>query len=282
MNYGKIIKKLRKERNLTQEQLCKGITSRVALSDFETKNTRISFETLTLYLDRMNIRLDEFVLLYVSEDLPFIKKRKIANRFPKITRSGPKSILQEIERLIVRYEETEDIYYYLLMVNLKVFLLSEGIGSESELKEEIAVLMAYLTRIDTFGRFEIVMLSNCITIFSEEFLLVQHAKIVNKLRRLITDPLFQHDLTSYANNLCIHSLQNNYSSLLAQGIQLLKEISEDDPRNIYERLLFRLFKECSKKRSKNKETLDEILQMMSLLGMEKLASEYKYLICLLD
>lgn len=277
MNYGKIIKKLRKERNLTQEQLCKGITSRVALSDFETKNTRISFETLTLYLNRMNIRLDEFVLLYVSEDLPFMKKRKIANQLPKITQSGPKAILQEIDKLIVRYEETEDIYYYLLMVNLKVFLLSEGIGSESELKEEIAVLMAYLTRIDTFGRFEIVMLINCITIFSEEFLLIQHDKLVNRLKHLTTDPLFQHDLRDYANNLCIHSLQNNYLSLLTQGIQLLEEIGANDPRNIYERLIAQLFKELSKGQFRNEDKLENIFQTMSLVGMEKLVEEYRYL-----
>lgn len=277
MNYGKIIKKLRKERNLTQEQLCKGITSRVALSDFETKSTRISFETLTLYLDRMNIRLDEFVLLYVSEDLPFMKKRKIANQFPKITQSGPKAILQEVENLFERYKETDDIYYYLLMVNLKVFLLSEGIGTESELKEEIAVLMTYLTRIDTFGRFEIIMLTNCITVFSEEFLSIQQDKLVDKLKKLTTDPLFQHDLRDYANNLCIHSLQNNYFSLLTQGIQLLEEIGKNDPRNVYERLIARLFKELCKGRFREEKNLENIFQTMSLVGMEKLVEEYRYL-----
>lgn len=277
MNYGEIIKKLRKERNLTQEQLCKGITSRVALSDFETKNTRISFETLTLYLNRMNIRLDEFVLLYVSEDLPFMKKRKIANQLPKITQSGLEAILQEVESLFERYVETDDIYYYLLMVNLKVFLLSEGVGAESELKEEIAVLMAYLTRIDTFGRFEIVMLINCITIFSEEFLLIQHDKLVDRLKHLTTDPLFQHDLRNYANNLCIHSLQNNYSSLLTQGIQLLEEIGANDPRNIYERLIAQLFKELSKGRFRNEKKLENIFHTMSLVGMKKLVEEYKHL-----
>ena len=58
-NHSSLIRKLRKERGLIQEQLTRGISQRRTLAAFESRGTKISFELLVNYLERMNITLRE-------------------------------------------------------------------------------------------------------------------------------------------------------------------------------------------------------------------------------
>ena len=56
-----LIRKLRKDRGLTQEQLTSGISQKRNLSKaFESRGTKIGFELIVNYLDRMNITLEEY------------------------------------------------------------------------------------------------------------------------------------------------------------------------------------------------------------------------------
>ena len=69
METGQLIKELRKDRQLTQDELAKDITSRTTLSSIENRNQNIPFYLLEKLLDRLNIRLEEFSFL-LNEGLP--------------------------------------------------------------------------------------------------------------------------------------------------------------------------------------------------------------------
>lgn len=275
MNYGKIIKKLRKERGMSQKELSQGISGCSTLSDFENKNTKISFDIMIQYLGRMNIRLDEFLLLHADQTHLFVQKRQESEHLVATTRQSVEVIKEEIERYQKRYEETEDIFYYLLAVNLKIFLITEKSATKAELKTEITFLENYINKIETFGRFEIVMLSNCLMVFSEEFLVMLHPKIVRYLEYLATDVLFKEDIFTYANNLTIVSLRENNTFLLREGLSLLDKIAQADEKNIYERLIYHFFKEVAKERQMgeiNGEVISS-LERMRAVGMYRGADE---------
>lgn len=60
MNYGKIFKSLRKERNLSQKQVAAGIVSQSTLSRFE-ESGNIDFLSLILLLKRLGMTPLEFM-----------------------------------------------------------------------------------------------------------------------------------------------------------------------------------------------------------------------------
>lgn len=64
LTHGELIKKLRLERNLSQETLSDGITSRNTLSSLEIRKSNSSFQNLFQYCQRMNITLEEYEFLY--------------------------------------------------------------------------------------------------------------------------------------------------------------------------------------------------------------------------
>ncbi|MDU0335530.1 helix-turn-helix transcriptional regulator, partial [Enterococcus sp. 2CBP] len=81
MNQANLFKKLRIERGYTQQKLSEGVSSRTTLSSFENRGTELSSHTLFLYLDKMNIRLEEFQIML--NDGEFTTKRQLAYRFSK-------------------------------------------------------------------------------------------------------------------------------------------------------------------------------------------------------
>lgn len=273
MEHGKIIKKLRRERGISQRQLSDGIVARVTLTDFENKNTNISFQTLLLYLNRMNIRIDEFFLLYASDEVQHVEKRKASEYFAQCTQNGVPEVLKGIAYFQRKYQETEDTFYYFLVINLRIFLLSENVLSIDTLTDEISFLMKYFEKIETWGRFEIAMFTNCLAVFPEIFIFLQHNKVVEKLTILSKDLLFQKDIAIYANNLIICSLSNGWPYLFECGWNLLKEIADSDEKNVFERLscdyFAELFKSCP-----SKERIDEIISIMNLVGLNHMANEF--------
>ena len=77
IKHASLIRKLRKERGLTQAQLTEGLSQRGTLVAFESRGTKISFELLVDYLERMNVTLEEYQFLLNNNTLT--SKQKLSN-----------------------------------------------------------------------------------------------------------------------------------------------------------------------------------------------------------
>lgn len=67
MGHGEFIKKIRKEKHLTQKELAEGILSKNFLSKFERGESKITSEIFMNLLERLNVSLDEFEQLVTSK-----------------------------------------------------------------------------------------------------------------------------------------------------------------------------------------------------------------------
>ncbi len=102
MKQGQLFQKLRKERNISQETLVQGISSRSTLSSFENRNTLLSSELLFHYLNRLNITPNEFQLL-INDGAP--TKKQIFSKEPH-TRHYERTLTPDfLQSLFLEYEK---------------------------------------------------------------------------------------------------------------------------------------------------------------------------------
>lgn len=193
--HAALIRKLRKDRGLTQEQLTVGISQRGTLAAFESRGTKIGFELLVNYLDRMNITLEEYQFLLNSNSLS--NKQKLTNY---LITSKTITSAQEQE-LLNEFEKTGNIYYRLIYAQRK--LISNYLYSTSftaSMKEEISVIKKYLEKIDTWGHFELTIFSNCLFIFDDEYIAYSFQNSVTKMKAYIDNTYYSELLSNFILN----------------------------------------------------------------------------------
>lgn len=69
MKIGSSFKHVRKDKNMTQKEVARDILSVAQLSKFENNKTEISASKLFQLLDRVNVSLTEFQIIYLNDDL---------------------------------------------------------------------------------------------------------------------------------------------------------------------------------------------------------------------
>lgn len=110
MDHSSLIKKLRLERGLSQKKLAQGISQRSTLASFENNATKISYNILIQYLDRMNVTLEEYQFMLDGNNLS--EKRKLSKVFfDKLRRHYDSEFAKFLNE---QYYSTDDYYYKLL------------------------------------------------------------------------------------------------------------------------------------------------------------------------
>ncbi len=110
MDHSSLIKKLRLERGLSQKKLAQGISQRIMLASFENNATKISYNILIQYLDRMNVTLEEYQFMLDGNNLS--EKRKLSKVFfDKLRRHYDSEFAKFLNE---QYYSTDDYYYKLL------------------------------------------------------------------------------------------------------------------------------------------------------------------------
>ncbi|MNC13421.1 Helix-turn-helix domain protein [compost metagenome] len=260
MNHGELIRKLRLERGITQEQLCHKITSRTALTNLEKQNSRISFEILLQYLSRMNIRLDEYYLMYTDHESR--EKRSISLALPHIYASGDTAIQKDLEKYKEKYNETKDLFFYFVYIQLSILKMKKnGDFNSSYLSNEIEFLKGYLDRVETWGRFEIALFSNSLFLFPDDFIEEIFDRVISKLLRLQDEPIFSKDLTLFLINcLSLSFERNNIEFIRVVLPYLLKQCKSE--KELYEKTMYLFFLgllDCTAGNAQGKEKMDRAL-----------------------
>ncbi|WP_270493007.1 Rgg/GadR/MutR family transcriptional regulator [Enterococcus thailandicus] len=238
MEHSKLIKQLRTERKLSQRMLTDGISQRSTLSSFEQNNTRISFEIICLFLERMNVTLEEYE--YILVDSKLSSKRKLA---AQVAKSFSKPFKRDLAKeLLDNYSSTEDFFYYSLYAQYYLVTAYQTPEvSKVEMNRIKKKIKKYLDSIETWGRFELVIFSNCLFIFEDNYIRFHFVESIQHMR-------LYHDSSNYSSDLLkflINGLNLSYTRHSTQNINIfmteLEKINEDYD-DVKTKMVLKIFK----------------------------------------
>ncbi|WP_390405838.1 helix-turn-helix domain-containing protein [Lacticaseibacillus jixiensis] len=198
MRHGELIKKLRIERNLTQEQLSAGITSRNSLAAFERGGSSITFDNLVRYCNRLNITLEEYEYLYDSSLID--PRRELATRVSH----GFKAPFDQslADDLLARFEDTNDFYFYSLYAQYYLLndLRCKAVLTDPKVPGIVEHLKNYLDSVYSWGRFELVLFTNCLFVFDDKYISFQFHESVESMWLAVNSSNHANDLLAFLIN----------------------------------------------------------------------------------
>ncbi|WP_165002895.1 MULTISPECIES: helix-turn-helix transcriptional regulator [unclassified Enterococcus] len=235
---GELIKKLRMNRKLTQSQLAKGICSKTSLVGMENQSVqKISFLTLKSFLDRMNMTLAEYEWIrnQVDEPTKEKKKRDLLNKVHEDSFDPYKEIADNRRQ----FKKTADVYY--LVLNLHLFWKN---GTQHELqleflRYECRTIEEYFTRMQEYGHFELAILAEFPSIFSDSFIENNYMKIKKRMRQLADFKSDEQRFFTFLKNLTLYYIENKrYKKARSVNEDLQRSLAfKKKSEVIYERLM---------------------------------------------
>lgn len=187
MNNGKLMRKLRQERSISQASLAGNLYSRDNISRFERNNSNINLDMFFHSIDRMNLSLEEYAIFQQLEE-PSLKEI-LKNDFKKAldTELG-ESYLQE---LYSEYEKSSDIYY-LYLYSLGRILRHKIQNLPLDLSKDIQIIKQHLDKVESWGFFEFTMYANTFFLFEDNYIQQNYPLVIQKFNAFSHSAKFQH------------------------------------------------------------------------------------------
>lgn len=187
MNNGKLMRKLRQERSISQASLAGNLYSRDNISRFERNNSKINLDMFFHSIDRMNLSLEEYAIFQQLEE-PSLKEI-LKNDFKKAldTELG-ESYLQE---LYSEYEKSSDIYY-LYLYSLGRILRHKIQNLPLDLSKDIQIIKQHLDKVESWGFFEFTMYANTFFLFEDNYIQQNYPLVIQKFNAFSHSAKFQH------------------------------------------------------------------------------------------
>ncbi|MCS8602334.1 helix-turn-helix domain-containing protein [Lactiplantibacillus pentosus] len=236
MTHGQLIRKLRKERGLTQAQLAEGISSRTTLSTLENNKTDVNINTLFSYLDRLNVSIQEY-LFYFNDSSNTEKELATKYFYDNIVKKRDIEIEQRILDYQSKYKDSKDFYYCCLSIELKLFLNKKKDKTVFDVREDTEIIKKYLERVTQWGHFEMSIFANCLYIFTSEYIRATFTILLKRTKILSKIDTYQNDISIFLNNCIVLALERKNYQNARFYIQQLYQISEKTPRKAYDRMM---------------------------------------------
>lgn len=268
---GSLIKKLRKERGMSQSQLASGISTRTTLSSFENNNSRIPSEILFAFLNRMNIFVQEYTF-YLNDSTKTEKEYALQYFSENIYKAKDYEIQNRILNYQTKYKDYNDFFFCCLSIELKLFLNKSHDKQVFDVQEDTTLIKNYLNGIQQWGHFEISLFSNCLYIFNSEYIRGTFNTLAKKTKILSQIDSYQNDLAIFVNNCILLSFERKEFQNVRFYISYLNNISKDSPRKLYDRLMYNFYLELLKELSIGKSTVMSTIMAFESLGFDEHAN----------
>lgn len=252
MKDGELIRKLREERNITQEELVRGQFSRSGLSRIESEKIDIKTDMLICFLDRMNITLEEYQVYKYGKTNNLSKKEEVKEEFYKKI-SNEKSGDEFLKYVYQMHKQSNDIYYLHLYCQGRA--LQYKINNKTiDLSVEGKIIKNHLDKIDSWGYFEFSMYANCLFLFPDKFIEGQYKSVLQKTKKFSHSPRFKHLKIRFLINSLILSFERDNLYLVDTYLKELFE-STHDIDHLFGRVFWGIFKDLNNS-IKNDEYFD--------------------------
>lgn len=271
MKQGEIIKKLRIERGMSQKMLVKDISTRSTLSSFECRQTELSSSTLLKYLEKLNVKFDEFQFLV--HDNHFSDKEMTTNKFiSSLERyTNKQEVFLFLNELNEKYASTNDNFYLMISAQLQILKADTLEFDVTNVEIEMKKVKEYLFQVENWCHFELTIFSNLLFIFGSEEIIIQFENVISKMWMLQDTIHYNSLISTFLINGCFLGFEREEEDLAILFIKHLELISSNSrfvEAKIYT-LIFKGLFPVLRGESCDYVSIKKGLQILDILNIEK-------------
>ena len=267
---GITLRKVRKGKQISICSVADEHLSKSQISRFERGESEISCIRLINILDKLHVTLDEFLILH-DEDytntgtfanlVQYIRKQYLSQNINNI-----KSLLSDSSNYILNsFEKT--------MVKSILHTLDSQITPSDD---ELLQLIDYLFTVEKWGYYEIILLGNCVRTINYNSYFLLTKEMLNNYIYSSLNKTNKRIVTQLAINCFILSIDKEEFSNCSYLINVIKGLLENE-LNFYEQTVFLYatgYYEFKRQLSSGIETMKQAIQVLDILGEDKLKLHY--------
>lgn len=270
-NLGKTLRAIRtgKKRSLTS--IADNYLSKSQISRFERGESEISCIRLINILDKLNVTLDEFIILYNNNNKN--SKKSFIDLVNYIRKLYFKNELEKLKGLLLDSKDYNLNQLDKIMIKCIINTIDKSI-SPSE--NELLYLTDYLFNVDVWGYYEIILLGNCVHSIQYNSLFLLTTEMINNYIYSSLNKNNKKIVTQLAINCLIISIENEEFQNCNYLISEIKKLLFNE-LNYYEQTVFLYTEgwfEFKKKIDGGKIKMERALKVFSLLNEQDVFNRY--------
>ncbi|WP_455447763.1 Rgg family transcriptional regulator [Streptococcus salivarius] len=270
-NLGSTLRKIRKGKQITLSAVADKHLSKSQISRFERGESEISCIRLINILDKLNISLDEFLILH---DKDYTKTESFVNLVQYIRKQYSSKNIDNIKSLLSVTSSFNLNSYETTMIKSILYTLDIDVAPSDE---ELLQLTDYLFNVEKWGYYEIILLGNCVrTINYNSYFLLTKEMIKNYIYSSL-NKTNKRLVTQLAINCLIISIDKNKFSDCTYLISEIENLLNNE-LNFYEQTVFLYatgYFEHKFELENGAKKAEQAIQIFEFLGENQMKSQYE-------
>lgn len=270
-NLGSTLRKIRKGKQITLSAVADKHLSKSQISRFERGESEISCIRLINILDKLNISLDEFLILHGKD---YIKTESFVNLVQYIRKQYSSKNIDNIKSLLSVTSSFNLNSYETTMIKSILYTLDIDVAPSDE---ELLQLTDYLFNVEKWGYYEIILLGNCVrTINYNSYFLLTKEMIKNYIYSSL-NKTNKRLVTQLAINCLIISIDKNKFSDCTYLISEIEKLLNNE-LNFYEQTVFLYvtgYFEHKFELENGDKKAEQAIQIFEFLGENQMKSQYE-------
>lgn len=259
--YGKTLRMLRKQKEITLKQLADGICSVSFLSKFERGESDITLGLMTRILDKLMMNFDEF--LYIHHDFQPDKLQQFFNAASTAYLNRDVNQLKQLkDEQLQKWKQysVETYHYNALLIEVYQSIVDMDYMDVGIQQNEIFLLSEYLFRVEVWGYYELTLYNGTLLLLQPDMVILLSRTAYEKSARFRNYRKINDAITSVLFNTIIFLLgpvnrfqeEFIYQKEFSEFISYLEEIAIPES-DLLERLHLLQLKGTYDIRTGNKE-----------------------------
>lgn len=270
-NLGQTLRTIRKGKQMTLEELSDKHLSISQISRFERGESEISTARLINILDKLNISMEEFLIVY-NQDSTHVET--FSNLIQYIVKSYISQNIDNIKELLANSHKHQLNSFEITMIKSLIFPFD---SSFKPTDEELLELTDYLFKVEKWGYYEITLLGNCVrTINYKTFFLLTTEMLENYIYSSL-NKTNKKLVTQLALNCLIASIDEQDYKNCRFLIKKIEKLLLDE-LNFYEKTVFIYVTGYYDYKSGDRqgcENMKKAIHIFELLDETNLANAYR-------
>lgn len=206
-NFGEVLKYIRTSKNMTQEELSKGIMSRSNISRFEKGNYEVSFTKFIQLLNRLAVTFEEY--LYIYNGYSTNKAEQLYAALVEAENTAAIKRVKEISQQAYQEMNAGNLEYELTFFTAENVLFKSNQSTTLNFSELKDYVQKHLVKADNWFLQDFRILNNFLVFF-------ETTEVVYFANRAIVE-FKKYDKISLKNNVAVHFMLNAGTILFDRG-----------------------------------------------------------------